>query len=72
MSNYLNRAAALALAKEKNTRGLMVRAAVLRDEGHGSLFTYSRKVFIPLTQLCRDVVTTAHLPIHRARGNGPS
>ena len=71
MSNYLNRAAALALAKEKNTRGLMLRAAVLRDEGHGSLFTYSRKVFIPLTQLCRDVChycTFAHPPRkgHRA------
>ena len=65
MSNYLNRAAALALAKEQNTRGLMLRAAVLRDEGHGSLFTYSRKVFIPLTQLCRDVChycTFAHPP----------
>ncbi len=24
-------------------------------EGHGSTVTYSRKVFIPLTQLCRDV-----------------
>ena len=30
-------------------------AARLRDEGHGNLITYSRKVFIPLTHLCRDV-----------------
>jgi FO synthase len=30
------------------------RAAVLRDLGHGMLVTYSRKVFLPLTQLCRD------------------
>jgi FO synthase len=30
-------------------------AARLRDEGHGRLMTYSRKVFIPLTRLCRDV-----------------
>ena len=30
-------------------------AAGLRDLGHGSLVTFSRKVFIPLTQLCRDV-----------------
>jgi FO synthase len=34
---------------------LMKRAAELRDEGHGRLVTYSRKVFIPLTELCRDV-----------------
>ena len=27
----------------------------LRDEGHGSLVTYSPKVFVPLTKLCRDV-----------------
>ncbi len=27
----------------------------LRDEGHGRLVTYSPKVFIPLTKLCRDV-----------------
>ena len=30
------------------------RAAMLRDLGHGPLVTYSRKVFLPLTQLCRD------------------
>jgi FO synthase len=27
----------------------------LRDEGHGRHISYSRKVFIPLTNLCRDV-----------------
>jgi FO synthase len=40
-------------------------AAALRDEGHGPLVSYSRKVFIPLTQLCRDVChycTFAHPP----------
>lgn len=30
-------------------------AQTLRDEGFGSTITYSKKVFIPLTQLCRDV-----------------
>ena len=34
---------------------LMAEAARLRDEGHGRLISYSRKVFIPLTRLCRDV-----------------
>ena len=33
---------------------LAPRAAALRDWGHGALVTYSRKVFLPLTQLCRD------------------
>src|SRR6202162_523157 len=27
----------------------------LRRSGHGTAISYSRKVFIPLTQLCRDV-----------------
>ncbi len=34
---------------------LLARAAAVRDRGHGRLISYSRKVFIPLTQLCRDV-----------------
>ncbi|MBV8492159.1 MAG: 7,8-didemethyl-8-hydroxy-5-deazariboflavin synthase CofG, partial [Alphaproteobacteria bacterium] len=40
-------------------------AAALRDCGHGNLVSYSKKVFIPLTQLCRDVChycTFAHPP----------
>ena len=34
---------------------LMARAAAKRDATHGRLVSYSRKVFIPLTHLCRDV-----------------
>src|SRR5260221_2714792 len=34
---------------------LMAEAAALRDSAHGRLISYSRKVFIPLTKLCRDV-----------------
>ena len=34
---------------------LIDAAERLRDEGHGRLISYSRKVFIPLTHLCRDV-----------------
>ncbi len=40
-------------------------AARVRDRAHGRLISYSRKVFIPLTQLCRDVChycTFAHPP----------
>ena len=34
---------------------LMAAAAAKRDARYGRLVTYSRKVFIPLTKLCRDV-----------------
>jgi len=34
---------------------LMQAAAAMRDRAHGRLISYSRKVFIPLTRLCRDV-----------------
>ncbi|HLB18543.1 MAG TPA: 5-amino-6-(D-ribitylamino)uracil--L-tyrosine 4-hydroxyphenyl transferase CofH [Gaiellaceae bacterium] len=34
---------------------LCAEARELRDQGHGLLVTYSPKVFIPLTKLCRDV-----------------
>jgi FO synthase len=35
--------------------GLLERAQELRNQGTGRLITFSPKVFIPLTQLCRDV-----------------
>ena len=46
---YLNGEAPAAPLFEEATR--------LRDEGHGRTVTYSRKVFIPLTTLCRDTCT---------------
>jgi FO synthase len=58
-------AEALALADHADLQSLMKVAAALRDEAHGDLVSYSRKVFIPLTQLCRDVChycTFAHPP----------
>ena len=45
----------LALARNTNTSDLVREASNIRDKGHGSLITYSPKVFIPLTHLCRDV-----------------
>ena len=36
---------------------LVREAARLRDEGHGRTITYSRKVFVPITTLCRDTCT---------------
>jgi FO synthase len=46
---------ALALAGIEDTRALADLAAELRDRGFANVVTYSRKVFIPLTHLCRDV-----------------
>jgi FO synthase len=34
---------------------LLAAARMLGCEGHGNVVSYSRKVFIPLTRLCRDV-----------------
>src|SRR5208282_2570044 len=45
----------LALAECAALPALMAAAAALRDEAHGRRVSYSRKVFIPLTRLCRDV-----------------
>ena len=47
--------AALALTEVADWRELAAQASTLRDAGWGSMVTYSRKVFVPLTQLCRDV-----------------
>lgn len=51
----LNDEQALALTECADTVALAEVASVLRDRGHGNVVTYSRKVFIPLTHLCRDV-----------------
>jgi FO synthase len=65
VGHRLSVAEALELADCADPRPLMRVAAALRDAGHGGLVSYSRKVFIPLTQLCRDVChycTFAHPP----------
>ncbi|MAG00410.1 MAG: 5-amino-6-(D-ribitylamino)uracil--L-tyrosine 4-hydroxyphenyl transferase CofH [Pseudomonadales bacterium] len=46
---------ALCLATCEDTAGLATVAAHLRDTCFHNIVTYSRKVFIPLTHLCRDV-----------------
>jgi FO synthase len=51
----LSKGEAPELADCGDLQRLVRTAARLRDEGHGELISYSRKVFIPLTQLCRDV-----------------
>jgi FO synthase len=55
----------MSLIGEMPTAALMRLAAVRRDAVHRDKVSYSRKVFIPLTQLCRDVChycTFAHAP----------
>ncbi len=45
------------LTGDEPADGLLAEANRLRDEGHGRTITYSRKVFIPITTLCRDTCT---------------
>ncbi len=46
--------AARLLRGDADQAGLFAAARRLRDEGKGRVVTYSRKVFLPLTTLCRD------------------
>ena len=41
-------------ARGSELPALMLAAALVRDQGHGRTVSYSRKVFIPLTNLCRQ------------------
>jgi FO synthase len=55
----------LAMLDEVPLGKLMARAEAATIAGHGTVVTYSRKVFVPLTKLCRDVChycTFAHQP----------
>ncbi|MBZ9810982.1 MULTISPECIES: 5-amino-6-(D-ribitylamino)uracil--L-tyrosine 4-hydroxyphenyl transferase CofH [unclassified Mesorhizobium] len=55
LSRRLERQEALDLIAVKDLTKLLETAAARRDQAHGPYVSYSRKVFIPLTQLCRDV-----------------
>lgn len=48
-------AQAYALLEHPDWRTLAPLASALRERGWGTRVSYSRKVFVPLTQLCRDV-----------------
>ncbi|MET0800244.1 MAG: bifunctional FO biosynthesis protein CofGH [Actinomycetota bacterium] len=50
----LDETTALIGARGDDLDRLLAVAARLRDLGHGDVVTYSRKVFVPLTMLCRD------------------
>ena len=50
---------------ELDSADLLAQAREIRDRVHGTRVTYSPKVFIPLTMLCRDkcgYCTFAHPP----------
>jgi FO synthase len=61
----LSRQDVSALVECHDVTSMMQVAADIRDRGHGAVISYSRKVFIPLTKLCRDCChycTFAHPP----------
>lgn len=55
MDRRATREEALSLVGLRDISGLLAAASARRDAGHGDAVSYSRKVFIPLTHLCRDV-----------------
>src|SRR5213594_15751 len=50
----ITREAALLLAAQSPLSDLLSAATELRAQGKGTVITFSKKVFIPLTTLCRD------------------
>jgi len=54
LKNRPNELEALELADVTDTKKLVSLARCIRDEGHHNLISFSRKIFIPLTKLCRD------------------
>src|SRR5258708_29893839 len=50
----IRRDTALFLSNAAPLDALLAAAAEVRDRGKGSIVSFSRKVFIPLTTLCRD------------------
>jgi 7,8-didemethyl-8-hydroxy-5-deazariboflavin synthase CofG subunit len=53
-TNALDRPGTLRLAKEATLDDLLAAATGLRALGKGTVVSFSKKVFIPLTTLCRD------------------
>jgi FO synthase len=47
-------AAVAFITGQRDAAPLFAEASRLRDEGKGRVVTYSRKVFVPVTTLCRD------------------
>ena len=62
---------AIALADEENLHALTGVAEALTVARHHQRVSYSRKVFIPLTRLCRDVCHYCTFATTPDRGNAP-
>jgi 7,8-didemethyl-8-hydroxy-5-deazariboflavin synthase CofG subunit len=52
--HVIDRACAMLLAEQAPVPDLLNAASELRVRGKGTVITFSKKVFIPLTNLCRD------------------
>ena len=64
-----SRSKVLELTESMPLSDLIASAGALRDHAKGDVVSYSRKAFIPLTMLCRDVChycTYAKTPRHVA------
>src|ERR1700738_974810 len=53
-TGILDRSTALRLAEDAPLPDLLAAASQLRAQGKGTVVSFSKKVFIPLTTLCRD------------------
>jgi FO synthase len=53
-TGILDRSSALRLAADASLSALLAAATQLRAQGKGTVVSFSKKVFIPLTTLCRD------------------
>jgi len=53
-TGILDRSSALRLAEDAPLPDLLAAASQLRAQGKGTVVSFSKKVFIPLTTLCRD------------------
>lgn len=64
-SSCISDTEAMSLCDQSNLDTMLVRAEAMTVFGHDAVVSFSKKVFIPLTQLCRDVChycTFAHAP----------
>ena len=55
ISEYTPEQISLLGSNNSSFQELLETASYIRDIGFGKTITYSRKIFIPLTYLCRDV-----------------
>ncbi len=67
----LDAAAAMDVVERLDLSALLAASEAMTLAGKGALVTYSRKIFIPLTQLCRDVCHYCTFAIPPSRAASP-